>query len=763
MIRQQSTSQFTAEEFYQTLRLHGLQYGPGFRGIQHVWSKDKESLGRIRLPESLQNDIDAYQIHPALLDACLQVLAATLSASFEHDLYLPTGCKCIRFFSRPDQLIWSHVSLRSEPASGTDLINADIRILNDNGQTVAELIGFRLLRTSRRIRHLLSRQDTWLYHLRWQAQGEPGALPVTFRERKHWLIFADDEGLGEALAKQMEAVGDSCHLLLCNETIKNLSNVDDGGFLEIIEQHLKETPSPLYGIIHLWSLSIPPPSSDVFKTTDIIPMLGCNSVLLLVQALARRLAGLPRLWLVTRGAQSVKSGDPIAVEQSALWGLGKVISFELPELNCIRIDLDPHQSNAETVPLLFKQISIDDREDQIAFRAGVRFVHRLLPFTPATSSCSPAVPLRADSTYLITGGLGGLGLTTAKWMAQRGARHLVLLGRSEPSPWAMSIVDQMQYEGIEVVIEQADVSDSAQLEHVFKKIERNMPMLRGVIHAAGVLDDGSLLNLDRVRMKNVMAPKVEGTWNLHAATVNLPLDFFVLFSSAVSVLGSPGQGNYAAASSYLDAMAYYRRNLGLPAISINWGPWAEVGLAAEATERLKEQNASTQHLIKVIKIDQGLEILEQLLTETTPQIVVLPFDLKNLLELYPTAAGMPFFAEVGGSDTHVARLYARPNLRQKYVAPRNEIERKLAELWRQTLHIDRIGVHDSFFELGGDSVLAAQILSLAQKTFGIRINPQDAFKAFTIERLAEILEAAILSKIEEMSEEEAQRRLSKKN
>ena len=122
---------------------------------------------------------------------------------------------------------------------------------------------------------------------------------------------------------------------------------------------------------------------------------------------------------------------------------------------------------------------------------------------------------------------------------------------------------------------------------------------------------------------------------------------------------------------------------------------------------------------------------------------------------------MPFLSEVGGSNTHVARLYARPKLRQQYVAPRNEIERKLAELWRQTLHIDSVGIHDSFFELGGDSVLAAQILALAQKTFGIRINPQEAFKAFTIERLAEMLEAEIMSKIEEMSEEEAQRRLSK--
>ena len=449
--------------------------------------------------------------------------------------------------------------------------------------------------------------------MRWQAQKETGTLSGTLRERRHWLIFADDEGLGTALAKQMEAGGDSCHLLLYNEAIKDLNTDDDAALLEIIEQQLQETPSTLYGIIHLWSLSIPQPSSEVSGTIDTMQMLGCNSVLLLVQALAKRLAALPRLWLVTRGTQSVKSGEPIAVEQSALWGLGKVISFEYPELNCIRIDLDRHQSNAEAVPLLLKQISIDDREDQIAFREGVRFVHRLLPFTPATSLYTPEISLRTDATYLITGGLGGLGLATAKWMAQRGARHLVLVGRSEPSPEALRMVEQMRDEGVEVVIAQADVSDPAQLEQVFKNIEQNMPMLRGVIHAAGVLDDGSLLNLDTVRMKNVMAPKVNGTWNLHKATLNTPLDFFVLFSSVVSVLGSPGQGNYAAASAYLDAMAYYRRSIGLPAISINWGPWAEVGLAAEATERLKEQNASTEHLIKVIKIDQGLEILEQLL------------------------------------------------------------------------------------------------------------------------------------------------------
>ncbi len=300
------------------------------------------------------------------------------------------------------------------------------------------------------------------------------------------------------------------------------------------------------------------------------------------------------------------------------------------------------------------------------------------------------------------------------------------------------------------------------MEKLFELIKQKMPELRGVVHAAGILDDGSLLNLTPERMETVMAPKVAGTWHLHKATLHLPLDFFVMYSSAVSVLGSPGQGNYAAASAYLDAMAHHRHRLGLPALSVNWGPWADVGLAAAATEKLQAQQASTQHLIKTIGPEEGFGILEQLLTQLHPQVLVLPFDLKNLVTLYPAAAGQPFLSAVGGTEAPAAHFYKRPSLRQPYIAPRTETEHKLAALWQQTLHMDKVGVCDSFFELGGDSVLAAQILSLAHQSFGTRINPQDAFTAFTIERLATMIEAEMLSRIDAMSEEEAQQQLVKK-
>ncbi len=748
----QESERISGETFYEALSQRGVHYGPIFRAIEYVWRKENEALGRLRLPVPIRNQTGHYQLHPALLDACLQVLGGLKYASREEGHFLPTACDRVRFAFREERPAYSHVSLLTEKDAGGDSIRADVRIMDENFAPLAELSGLRLQRAGVPNRSAFSRDDTWMYQVRWQSRPmEAVARPVD-KGGKNWLILADEQGFADSLAKLLEMAGDRCRLLHHTEVMPGLE-AKKNTFQQAVS-------GPLDGIIHLWSLDILPEREENGRKSA---WLGCNSILLLVQALSQSMAGMPRLWLLTRGAQPVSPGEAVAMEQSPIWGLGKVIGFELPELKCVRVDLDPRQSVADAAPLVQRQLLEKDREDQIAFRGGDRFVQRLLPFSARGTCASGPLALRKDGTYLITGGRGGLGLATAGWMARHGAAHLVLLGRSEADASTREEIERWRRKGVEIVLARADVSDKAQLRKVFAHMEENLPPLRGVIHAAGVLDDGSLLNLDPSRMKTVMDPKVEGTRNLHRATAGLPLDFFVLYSSATSVLGSPGQGNYAAASSYLDAVAHHRQHLGLPALSINWGPWAEVGLAAEATERLKEQNASTQHLVKVIGIEQGLAILEYLLTTSAPQVMALPFDLKNLIELYPQAAGLPFLAEVGGDELHVGRLYARPNLRQKYVAPRTRIERKLAELWEQTLHIDKVGIHDSFFELGGDSVLGAQILSSAQKTFGIRINPEDAFKAFTIERLAERLESEILSRVEDMSEEDARRLLSNTN
>jgi myxalamid-type polyketide synthase MxaE and MxaD len=331
-------------------------------------------------------------------------------------------------------------------------------------------------------------------------------------------------------------------------------------------------------------------------------------------------------------------------------------------------------------------------------------------------------------------------------MVEHGARHLALVGRHAPTPAASATLARIAGGGARVEVLRADVARREEVDALLAHVRAALPPLAGVVHAAGVLENAAVAALDAGRLARVMAPKVSGAWHLHEATRSDPLEFFLLFSSAVSVLGSPGQANYAAGNAFLDALAWYRRGLGLPASSINWGPWAEVGLVADAG-------------LKGLPPAHGLDLLAWVMRTAPTQVAVLPFDLATLLDLYPSAAKLPLFAEVGGQATHVARLYARPRLQEAYVEPRSEVERRLAELWRQTLRIDRVGVRDSFFELGGDSVLAAQILASVHRTLGVEIDVRAAFQAFTIERLAERVEAALVARVDALGEDEVARLL----
>ena len=189
------------------------------------------------------------------------------------------------------------------------------------------------------------------------------------------------------------------------------------------------------------------------------------------------------------------------------------------------------------------------------------------------------VTISADATYLITGGLSGLGLLVGEWLVGRGARQLVLAGRRAPTPEAAAVIQSLEQRGARVRVATTDVSDGAALAALLADVRATMPPLKGIIHSAGVLDDAALPQQNWERFRRVFAPKVAGSFQLHTLTRSDALDFFVLFSSVAALLGSPGQANHAAANSFMDVLARSRRALSLPAVSINWGAWSEVGAA----------------------------------------------------------------------------------------------------------------------------------------------------------------------------------------
>jgi myxalamid-type polyketide synthase MxaB len=274
-------------------------------------------------------------------------------------------------------------------------------------------------------------------------------------------------------------------------------------------------------------------------------------------------------------------------------------------------------------------VSVESQPTEATGRQRAEDVSSLPSEDVAVGEAEQRTLVRADGAYLITGGLGALGLQVADWLSSQGAKHLVLMSRRPPSESASARMKAWGDSGVAVASVQGDVADSQSLAGALAQIPKSFPPLRGVVHAAGVLADGALFDMDLDQLDRALAPKVRGAWNLHAATLESPLDFFVMFSSVACVLGSPGQANYAAGNQFLDALADYRRAKNLPATSINWGPWAGSGMAATAgrDEQIKSRG------MDLLDADHALDLLERLLRQDVTHAVVMDAHWPDLLRL----------------------------------------------------------------------------------------------------------------------------------
>jgi NAD(P)-dependent dehydrogenase (short-subunit alcohol dehydrogenase family)/SAM-dependent methyltransferase/acyl carrier protein len=389
------------------------------------------------------------------------------------------------------------------------------------------------------------------------------------RTAARWLVQPDTGGIANALAALLKARGDRVDRL---DTAIAPAHA--------LAQALAD-PTPVAGVLALAAgdLAADAAQSSAALMGDQQRVLG--GTLALVQALAARPRPLP-LWIATRGAQAVLPGEGANPAQATLWGLSHVIAIEHPELACRRVDLDPGADASAAAAALLAELDTAGGEDQIALRAAPstdpRFVRRLQR-APRRPMSLVAIEIRADRSYLVTGGLHGLGLRVARWLVQRGARNLVLMGRRAPDAAASQEIAALRGCQAQIEVHQGDVADEGGMTSLLGRLRGAAAPLAGVVHAAGALDDGVLSGLTWSRFETVMAAKVRGSWNLHRHAG--PLDFLVFFSSGASVGGSAGQANHAAANAFEDALAWHRNAGGQPTLSINWGPWAEIGTAAD--------------------------------------------------------------------------------------------------------------------------------------------------------------------------------------
>ena len=372
-----------------------------------------------------------------------------------------------------------------------------------------------------------------------------------------------------------------------------------------------------------------------------------------------------------------------------------------------------------------------------------------------------------EGTYLVTGGLSGFGLETAKWLATKGAHTLVLASRGGATLGKTKAgIHTIKSAGTNVSVIKADVSKKEDVRKLFETMT-DLPPLKGVIHAAGVIEDGLLKQLNALSFETVIAPKASGAWLLHEEAQGLKLDFFVLYSSVSALVGNTGQANYAAANAFLDGLANYRRSIGLPALSINWGVITQVGMAARDPDvliHLENQG------IRGISPTQALEVLDYLLKRNETQIGVVDLDWEKWREANPVSGQSPRFAHLvnpkntGGSKTDALReqLSQVPcSERPAYMA--NMVAKQVAGVLR--LPQEKLDIHQPLDQLGVDSLMAVEIQTVLQMAFGLSLSAMELMKGSSVALLsqklmnqigieAEATDANMIDEVDNMDDEE---------
>jgi amino acid adenylation domain-containing protein len=555
------------------------------------------------------------------------------------------------------------------------------------------------------------------------AQKPAAAAP----DLGHWLLIGNPQGASLALAEHLQSAGARCHFLPAE------------GQQELAAQLAAAGTPDWAAIVHLAGLE--PFQDDGSADEELLTWQNrvCGSALAAAQHLIQT-GGRGGLFLVSGHA-----GGDTATHSATLNGLGNTIALEHPELGCRCLNLD---AGAADFAALCAELIGSGHEQRVRLDAGGRMVARLVPLVdrePAPDGAASS-PIRNDASYLITGGLGGLGLAVAGRLVERGARTLVLVGRHTPGVAAQERLQRLRDQGARIQIKHLDVADTAALSRLFGEIADELPPLAGIVHAAGVLDNAPLREQDSSRFTTVFGAKVAGAWQLHCLSRNLELDFFVLFSSMAGVLGSAGQANHAAGATFLDALAEQRRRQGLPAISLDWGAWSEIGAAArdEVARQMAQAGFGT------IAPDQGLAVFEWALAAQPEQAVVIPeADWGRFLGQFPHRLMPAFYAELAAhpaSAWHSASSADMPHeaqdpleaLRSATGAQRlDHLRRYLGARIAEVIGLKSPPLRQTPLpELGFDSLMAVELKNRVGSDLGIELSVRQLLEGASLDTLA---------------------------
>jgi acyl transferase domain-containing protein/NAD(P)-dependent dehydrogenase (short-subunit alcohol dehydrogenase family) len=698
---------------YERLAKHGLDYGPAFQGLRAAWRRDDELFAEVRLPEDRLASADRFAIHPALLDAALHAAVLDLLEDDpdEQGTEQPVEGVGLPFFfggvnSHAPGAHSLRVGIRRDERG-----HQSLTVAGEQGELVASIDSLVMRKVSgKQLSSASGAYHDCMFGLEW-----PTVQVVALPHGSDGLVLLGGDGSAPTDLLRLAGGG-----LVIHEDLDCLARALDEG---VSPPRLVIADCALDGV-EVLGPGLPEGARAAIKRT-----------LALVQRwLADARFSESRLVLVTREAVAVRveEGTP-GLAAAPVWGLVRSAQSENPG-RLVLVDLDAHEASLRALPA-----ALSSGETQMALRGGVASAPRLAPLARAGSrrdsyvgvgdSGVGAVVFDTDGTVLITGGTGGLGRLVARHLVLRhGVRHLLLVSRSgSRSQGASELAAELSELGAEVRLAGCDVADRAQLQDLLERIPAEHP-LRGVVHAAGVLDDGVIGALTAERLDGVLEPKLDAAWHLHELTRDMELSAFVLFSSVAGIVGMAGQGNYAAANAFLDGLAAHRRAQGLSATSMAWGYWAQT---SAMTGHLSQTDLARMARSGVAPLtsEQGLELFDAACEAQEGLVVPVRLDLAALRAQARVGAIQGVLSGLVRAPSRKGSGDAAGSLAQRLTAVGDgEREALVGELVRA--EVAAVLGHDSskaidpkhvFVDLGLDSLASVELRNRLSARSGLRL------------------------------------------
>lgn len=723
-----------------------ITFGPRWFNLKEVCGKNNEFLGYLELQDAFQDDLKEYKMHPAMLD---------IATSFcnTDGFYLPMEYKNLEIYDDMPKKVYSYVC-KKENANDLETQNFDVTLCDEFGKVFAKADGFVMKKVRENEMKSFHQNQNGYFELRWRKDTEPmNCQPL---KAGAIVIFQDGKQYGSELASQFKRLDRKVILVSQSDAFQKLDEThytvdnQEESYQELFRELKEESIRYVFYLAAIQEK----PSKWNYETFEQCQQRGIISLFYMVRSIMNNKYK-DDLDLILAGEQvySVTDSDTAAgTFHAAMFGLGKVITAEYSNIRCKAVDIEEGTTWEE----ILNEARNETHYYQSAYRNHVRYVEEFSEFDLEKSGQAEA-EIKENGVYVITGGTGGIGLEVSKWLAGKTKVYLVLINRSqfpEREEWdtllaqnsekyskGITAIREIEDMGSTVTCMCANIGEKEDTERVIREIHNRFGRIQGVFHAAGVPGTKLLYNKTEAEFKEILTPKVEGTWLLDQLTSEDNPDFMVLFSSINSLMGVSGQGDYTAANLFMDTYAKSGVSCCKRVIAINWPAWKETGMAVRFGVNHDEG------IFKSIGSKEAIQALEELLghqvkhvltgqlnadSEQVKKIKHFPFHMEEKIRrlLNKGAANKTVSAQKADIQVRI-----KGNSKNQY----SDTEQKLAKIWGKVLGTEEIDIYDSFSSVGGDSIQAVNLLKELENEFPNMFDITDIFTYSTIKKMSDYI------------------------